>query len=139
METKLTVDNSELSIRPLNSRSIRVVISNVQLCIQNSVIENELRKLNIKTVSIIQQVKSGVHKPRYSHWISFRKQVIINPESEKTILPSLQISYDGVRYNIHLFLVQIKCVICTQEGHMAKYCREQNSDSNQTDEIDASV
>lgn len=123
-EAKITVGNSVLPVRPLNSRSVRIVISNVQLCIPDILIENELKNLGIITVSKLQHVKSGVNLPGFSHWRSFRRQVFVHPDSVNRVPPSLQITHEGISYHVYLTSANMTCAICSQEGHMAKYCKE---------------
>uniref|UniRef100_A0ABD2VRM3 CCHC-type domain-containing protein n=1 Tax=Trichogramma kaykai TaxID=54128 RepID=A0ABD2VRM3_9HYME len=133
-ESKITIGNTILPIRPLNSRSVRIIISNVQLCIPNSLIEEELKKLNINTVSNLQHVRSGINIPGFTHWVSFRRQVYIHPNSEPLVPPSMQITHEGITYNIYLSTSKMTCAICSQEGHLAKYCKEAVAIHTQPDE-----
>lgn len=129
-DVKITIGSAKLPIRPLNSRNVRVVISNVQLCVPNLLIENELKKLNINIVSRLQSVKTAIDLPGFSHFVSFRRQVFIHPDLADRVPPSLQINHEGISYNIYLSTSKMTCAICSQEGHLAKYCREADQNNH---------
>lgn len=137
----LKIRDSLLPIRLLNSKNVRLVISNVQLDVPDSTIEDELKKLKIKTVSRMQDVRSGLDRGGFSHWVSFRRQVFIHPGSVDRVPPSLQISHEGVAHNVYLSTGKMKCVICSEEGHVARFCKDNLNrdtipDEEESDDVD---
>ena len=68
---------TEIGIRPLISKANRIIISNVQTCIPNAVIEDELKKINVNPVSYISQVRAGMNDPGFSHIQSFKDQELL--------------------------------------------------------------
>lgn len=86
--SKIKVNNSILQIRPLITKSARVVMSNVCPIIPHTVIENELTKLGIKLRSTISFLRVGLQNPAFNHILSFRRQAYITPQ-DKQKLPDL--------------------------------------------------
>lgn len=70
-----------------NTRNKRIVFSNVHPLIDNSVIEEELEKINVKIMSRITSIQNGFSSRNLSLIISFRRQVYVAPE-EITKIPS---------------------------------------------------
>nr|CAI5843031.1 unnamed protein product [Callosobruchus analis] len=59
----------------------------------------------------------------YSHILSFRRQVYIEPNQSSINLPeSLEIIHDAVTYRIFLSLDSHKCFKCNRQGHIASQC-----------------
>nr|XP_012147361.1 PREDICTED: uncharacterized protein LOC105663392 [Megachile rotundata] len=76
----INVNNHTLELRPLLSKAKRVILSNVCPIIPHSVIEAKLLELNVTKKSQISFIKAGMNDPGYTHILSFRKQVYIEPE-----------------------------------------------------------
>lgn len=96
--TNVTVGSSALEIRPLISKARRIITSNVQPCIPSSIIENELKKLDITPVSQITSVRAGIYLPELGCILSFRKQMYMKSEDIPKIPHRMQISHQNVNY-----------------------------------------
>lgn len=120
--TKVNIGSHVLSIRPLVSQSKRVIISNVCPIIPHSTIEAKLLEFNVKPISAITFIKAGINEAEYSHIMSFRRQMYLNPEDVKKLPSSMQIHYEGTNYWIYVSNDKLKCFLCKEEGHLAKYC-----------------
>lgn len=133
---KVNIGSHSLTIRPLISRAKRIILSNVCPIIPHEVIETELAKVNIKPVSPITFIKAGVHGPGYSHILSFRRQLFINPEDIDKVPASLSLYYDNTVYWIYLSTEKLTCFLCKEEGHLAKFCKnvtQATAEYNSTD------
>lgn len=73
--TRVNIGSHSLLLRPLVSKSVRVIISNVCPVIPHSVIEEKLKQYRVNVVSQITFIKAGINDPAYAHIMSFRRQV----------------------------------------------------------------
>ena len=120
---KITIGNHKLEIRPLMSKSKRIILSNVCPIIPSTIIEEELLKHGIKPTSQITYTRAAASLPGFTHVLSFRRQMYLSPEDELKMPASLPIIYDGTNYWIYLSSEKLICFNCKQEGHLAKHCR----------------
>ena len=116
------INGLTLTIRPLIERNKRVVISNVYPTIPHDVILNSLKNIGINPVSQIHYIRAGLNKPGRSHILSFRRQVYIKEEEEKTLPDSLKIFHDNTNHYIFLSTDSTQCFVCKQSGHIANKC-----------------
>ena len=134
---KVNIRTYELEIRPLMSKSQRIIISNVHPIIPNELLLEEIKKLNIRPMSQITNIRAGKNEPGFSHILSFRRQLYINPEDIVKLTPSLKVSYDNTTWWIYLSEKKVSCYICKEEGHVAKFCQNVSQDmSEQTEETE---
>lgn len=129
--TKINIGNKLLGVRPLITKTKRIIISNVQPCVPCSVIESELKKLDIVPVSPITTMRAGIYLPEMSHILSFRKQMYIKPDDFPKIPNNMQITHENVNYWIYLSAEKLTCFHCKEEGHLAKYCKNAENISTQ--------
>lgn len=120
---KVNIRGQELEIRSLISKSKRIILSNVCPVIPNHVIIDELSKMNIKPTSQISFIRAGMNDPGFAHIMSFRRQMYIEPEDVAKLPQALPINYDNVSYWIYLSSEKMACFICKEEGHTAKFCK----------------
>lgn len=127
--TKINIGNNTLEIRPLILKAKRIIISNVCPIIPHTTIEEELKKkMDITPVSQITSIRAGISIPEYGHILSFRRQMYVRPEDAQKIPENMQINYDDTTYWIYLSAEKLTCFLCKEEGHLAKYCK--NTESN---------
>ena len=123
---KVKVGNMLLELRPLITKNVRVVLSNVSPVIPDYVIEEHLSHIGITPVSRINPIRAGISEPGFTHILSFRRQMFIQP-TDLDKLPStgsLQIMFEDTNYWVYLTTdTTITCFICKQEGHLAKQCK----------------
>lgn len=133
VERKLSViiNNKPLLIKPLIARNKRVVLSNVCPAIPHYILEEELRKLGINPLSSITYLRTGTANPKYTHILSFRRQVYVSPEDEKKLPEAFQINYEDINYWIYPSCDSLKCFMCKELGHLARNCQLNNPDNQQ--------
>lgn len=135
----IKINNFELGLRPLINKQRRVIISNVCPVVPHSVIEAELSKLNIKTSSKISFIKAGISDPGYSHIMSFRRQVFIDPNDIDKLPTSTPIFFEDTTYRIYFSTDNVCCFICSQAGHLANQCPKKNISPDGIEQIDHSI
>lgn len=126
----ITVGNEKLTIRPLLTKNKRIVLSNVCPIIPHNVLEEKFKSLNIRMASKITFLKAGLSEPGFSHILSFRRQVYVNPDDANSIPESMEVEFDGTKYWIYLSTDLISCFICKSHGHIARHCPENISNCN---------
>ena len=125
--TKINIGLHILKIRPLITRSKRIILSNVCPIISHNLILDELRKRNVISESQITCTKAGINDPEYSHVLCFRRQMYILPKYLPNLFESVQITLDETPYHIYLSTKKLACFLCKEEGHVAKCCKNQNT------------
>lgn len=122
-KTNINIGTNTLEIRPLISKAKRIILSNVCPVIPNTIIEEELQRLDITPVSQLTPIKAGINMPGFTHILSFRRQMYIKPEDVEKIPENMQINVDNTTYWIYLSTEKLTCFLCKEEGHLAKYCK----------------
>ena len=134
----ISINGISLEIRPLNSKTKRVLISNVHTSIPNQEIEKLFQKYNVTIKSQITRLKTGLNDVGYTHLLSHRRQVYIDSADINKIPQSCQLEYDEVTYWIYFSSDKLSCFLCKEEGHTAKYCKNTNSAATKLSTIDLS-
>lgn len=97
---KITIDNTDVTIRRLISPAQKIIIKNVQPYILNEIIEEKLEEIGIKTVSPIQFLGTEI-QDKWPHVLSFNRSVYIAPNTIS--LPvGIRINYDETEHKIFL-------------------------------------
>ena len=123
-----------LELRPLITNNVRVVLFNVSPVIPDYVIEEHLSNIGITPVSRINPIRAGISEPGFTHILSFRRQMFIQPTNLNKLPSSLQIMFEDTNYWVYLTTdTTITCFICKQEGHLIKQC--ENVQTNNEKEI----
>lgn len=89
----ITIKDTFVKARRLVSPAKRVILSNVSPCIPHEIIEQELKRLNLKVVSQITFIGAGLTNPEYKHILSFRRQVYIILDEKENLPESILISF----------------------------------------------
>lgn len=125
--SKINIGTNTLEIRSLILKTKRIIISNVCLIIPHITIEEKLKKkMDITPVSQITSIRAGIKE--YGHILSFHRQMYVRPEDVQKIPENMQINYNDTTYWIYLSAEKLTCFLCKEEGHLAKYCK--NTESN---------
>lgn len=118
----INIGTHQLRIRPLISKARRIILSNVCPIIPHDLIEKKLTNMGIRCNSHLSFIRAGMNEPGFSHILSFRRQVYIEPSDIINLPDSLQIEYDNVTYWIYISTDNPKCFICKKDNHLAKQC-----------------
>ena len=139
--TKVNIDTHRIEIRPLMSKAKRIIISNVCPIIPHQFILDELIKYNVKPASQITFIRAGMSDPGYSHILSFRRQIYIQPEDVSKIPETMKINYNNTVYWIYFSAEKLTCFLCKEEGHLAKFCKnfEETTQSASIDSVATQV
>lgn len=127
----VSINGTHLEIRLLNNKSKRILISNVQPAIANAAIEAILAQLSIQPKSKITRLKTGLNDIGYTHLLSHRRQVYVDPADADKIPQAVQLVHDDITYWIYFSCDKLSCFLCKEEGHTAKYCKSVTDQSSQ--------
>ncbi|KAJ8672474.1 hypothetical protein QAD02_003733 [Eretmocerus hayati] len=122
-ETNINIGEHVLPVRRLLSKAKRVTISNVRPQIPDSIIMEELAKINIKPVSRIAQIRAGITVPGCSHICSFRSSMHIEPEGIERLPGNMLINHNDTGFWIYFSAEKMTCFLCKEEGHNARHCK----------------
>lgn len=121
----ITLGNETILIRPLISRSKRIILSNVCPVIPHEVVEQVIKNLGVKMESTISYIRAGFNDiPGSAHILSFRRQLYVHPDDVTKIPESIQIDFEDTKYWIFTTAESPVCFICKKEGHIAIKCPE---------------
>jgi len=124
MHPFITINNQELPIRRLNNPAKRIVLSNVCPSINNQIILEQLKTINITPVSQISHLKAGIFAEGYDHILSFRRQMYIKYDDIPKLPSSLLISANESQFRIFFTDDKITCFICKSTGHTSLTCKK---------------
>ncbi|CAI6350579.1 unnamed protein product [Macrosiphum euphorbiae] len=122
----ITINNQDLPFRRLNNPAKRIVISNVCPSINNQIILEQLKIINITPVSQISHLKAGIFAEGYDHILSFRRQMYIKYDDIPKLPSSLLISANESQFRIFFTDDKITCFICKSTGHTSLTCKKSN-------------
>ena len=125
----ITINNVHTTVRPLINPSQKIILSNVSPSIPHEYIEKFFTHNNVRMTSKLPFLRAGIHETGFTHIMSFRRQVFINPDDLQEIPQSFLINHDNTQYRIFASTDKLNCFICKQEGHVAIDC---NSPSQPT-------
>ncbi|KAJ4447715.1 hypothetical protein ANN_09723 [Periplaneta americana] len=77
---RIMINNESLQLRPFLTKYKRVILSNVCPVIPHSLIEESLLQFDVKPTSPIEYIKAGISTPGFSHILSFRRQIYVQPD-----------------------------------------------------------
>lgn len=133
-QSSIHVEGIEIPIRRLINASKRIILSNVYLTIPNQLILNALHELGIKTTSQISHMKAGFATEKFSHILSFRRQVYINQDSMSKLPNSITVTVENTMFRIFITDDTVTCFQCHQTGHFSNQCKNIPDKINVTDE-----
>lgn len=125
----INIKNEEIHARRLISPSERIVLSNVCPSIPHEIIEKEITTLGLKPMSPMTFLRVAISNPEYSHIMSFRRQIYIEPLVNTTLPDSFLISFENTQYRIYVTSDNQTCYICKQKDHIAAECPKKSTET----------
>lgn len=116
------INSHIVTIRRLITPARRIILSNVSPCIPHELLESTIKTMGFTLMSPMSFLKAGITGEEYSHILSFRRQVYIQPDEEKILPPSLVVKFEGTSFRIFLTYDEMTCFACKQQGHIASQC-----------------
>lgn len=101
----IIIDNKTITIRPMIIPAQRIMLSNVPPIIPHSQIEEIFKNNNIRLNSKITFLRAGIMGAEFSHILSFRRQIYVNPEDIKSLYLNPSLSH-MTRHNTEFLLPQ---------------------------------
>ncbi|XP_078053412.1 uncharacterized protein LOC144478913 [Augochlora pura] len=133
-QPRITINNTQVEIKPLITPSQRIILSNVSPTIPHEIIEKFFKQNNVRMTSKISFLRAGLQEPCYTHVLSFERQVYVNPEDTGKIPESFTVIHDKRQYGINATRDKLNCFRFNQEGHVAKvYPKNDESTTRSTD------
>jgi hypothetical protein len=117
------INGFEVGLRRLVTPSQRIILSNVCPTIPQDVLINTLKGLGLKLLSPMTFLRAGIPGDEFSHILSFRRQIFIQPLEGGELPSSIVIKYDDTNYRIFL-TDDLTCFHCKLQGHIAANCPE---------------
>ncbi|KAJ3665264.1 hypothetical protein Zmor_000767 [Zophobas morio] len=116
----LIINGIEIKIRRLLNPAKRIILSNVCPTIPHSIVENQVKMLGFTAVSPMTFLRAGIQNSAFSHVLSFRRQIYVQPSSI-SLPSSVVLKYDDTNYRLFLSFDDV-CFKCKAAGHYAVDC-----------------
>lgn len=120
--SQLKISDHEINIRKLITPAKRIILSNVCPSVPHNVLEAWIRDFGFKLVSPVSFLRAGIQREEYSHVLSFRRQVYVQPDENISLPPSEILQFEDTNYRIFLSFDDMVCFHCKKAGHVAKNC-----------------
>lgn len=128
----IKINNRDVQIRPLQTKSTRIIISNACPEIPHSLIEETLIKLGLTPTSIMIFLRAGLKKPGFEHILSARRCIYIKSNFEH--LPeTTTLSYEDTEHRIFIADDSAFCTYCRKHGHVVEDCKFKKRNENIND------
>lgn len=145
--TSLDINGIEIGIRRLVNPAKRIIFSNVCPSIPHSILENLVKGIGLNMISSVSCLKAGIPGEEFSHILSFRRQVYVQPNEEITLPSSIVVKFEDTNYRIFLNYDDMTCYLCKTPGHIASQCPQQlvtietsaNPDTNENENLTEST
>ena len=128
----IQIKEHTLKIRTYINKARRMILSNVHICIPNGVLMDKIKEYGVNPKSNLSIIRMGFSEPGFTHILSFRRQVFIDPQDINKLPNEFVINYDNTLHHIYISTDKITCFHCHQEGHTAKYCRNNATEFSQS-------
>ncbi|CAH1110460.1 unnamed protein product [Psylliodes chrysocephalus] len=128
---QIKINGQTVTARRLITPAERLVLSNVCPTIPHDLILQELQNIGLSFVSPMVFLKINSTSPEFSHILSFRRQIYVNPPNFN-VPESIIINHEDTSYRIFLSLDNLTCCNCKKAGHKASNCSEQTFSNTPT-------
>lgn len=105
----IVIKDHQLNVRRLITPARRLILSNVNPCIPHNTLQQSLVTLGVHPVTPISFLKATYISEEYSHVMSFRRQLYIQPDDNLQLPPSITVDLEGTSYRIFLSFDDITC------------------------------
>lgn len=119
---KINIDGIDINIRRLITPAKRIIISNVCPSIPHKVLERVIYDMGFKGVSPMSFLRAGLQSNEYTHVLSFRKHIYVQPDDTISLPSSTVIKHGETNYRIFFGFDELTCFTCKQPGHVANNC-----------------
>ncbi|EFA04790.1 hypothetical protein TcasGA2_TC014839 [Tribolium castaneum] len=116
----LTINGIFIEVRRLITPTKRKIFSNVSPIIPANKLDEIVRNLKLVPVSPVTFLRAGVQK--YSHILSFRRQIFVQPNDEIELPDSVFVKVGEKNYRIFMTYGDMTCYLCKGQGHIADAC-----------------
>lgn len=137
----LTIKDRELNLRRLVTPARRIIFSNVHPTIPHNILETIIKNSGLKPCSQISFLKAGALDSEFSHVLSFRRQIYVQPNDSISLPSTFLIKYDDLQHRIFLSYDEMTCFACKKSGHIANQCpnsQKETFSNSDNDEMDTS-
>lgn len=129
---EVTIEGERVTVRRMITPARRIVCSNVCHSIPHQIVENQIRNLGFTPVSPVSFLKASIPGDEYSHVISFRRQIYVQPDDQRELPASVVLDFNGTSHRVFLAYDQLLCFLCKTAGHIAARCPSQIPRDNPT-------
>jgi hypothetical protein len=116
--SSITINDKVVGVRRLINPARRIILSNVCPSIPHHVFENQIRALGFTVLSQMSFVRARILDDEYSHVLSFRRQIYVQPDDAIGLPDSVVLKFDNTNYRIFMTFDDI-CFKCKRIGHYA--------------------
>ncbi|EFA10871.1 hypothetical protein TcasGA2_TC001692 [Tribolium castaneum] len=128
------INDTVVSIRRLINPAKRIIISNVCPAVPHSVLENLIQTMGFTLASKMSCLRAGIQDDEYSHVLSYRRQIYVNPNDNIDFSPYVFLEFKNVNYKVFLSYDGV-CYKCKETGHHAAECPNENPQVNDSANI----
>lgn len=114
-------------IRPLVVQHKKVIFSNVPPSVPNMKILEILQRNGVRRNSAMIMLHTSASDILFKHIISNKRAVFIHPEDVEKIPAAFKYSHEGETGIIFSSAEGIKCYVCNEVGHIAKFCTKKST------------
>lgn len=127
----IQIANNNIEIRKVLNPTIKLIISNIDITIPNSIIEDKFKEIGLKLSSGISFLRVGMKEDIFSHILSHRRQCYVLQEDNLQIPEHIFITYEEIDYKIYLTEDNIRCDNCKRVGHTVQNCHQHPKETSQ--------
>lgn len=128
------INGYQITIRKLVTPARRIILSNVRPAIPNELLEETIKNIGFTTASPVSFLKASLGKDVFSHILSFRRQIYIQPNDSLDLPSSILLKHNNREHRIFLTYDELICFTCKQTGHIASRCPIQNIHTQKTND-----